>query len=319
MKSLKGLLATMTIDHAITLFLQGEHTHNWEPKTREWHETSLGQLQRYLAGRKLLLLSSLTHGEIRGWLAFLRKEALVTGAFRAQSTISTYTRSAHAWCAWLAKQGYLEQSPFARIPFPQGKKRDLRIMKPETFERFLDACSASQTKRATVTAATARNRAILWVLWDAGLLVSEMYALNVGDVDLTQGTLYVQGTGPKGRMVPLTPEVQQALTTYLESHRLRAGMREAFDAFFLSEQRAQLTKDGFTQLFQRLCTRAGLENRRLTPTMLREMFAICFLQTGGSPKALQRLLGLAKNTPIKRYLEAAGCGPKASNGARNHP
>src|SRR6185312_7473735 len=59
--SADGLPTSMiTIDHAISFFLQGEHTHDWEPKTREWHETSLGQLQRYVAWRKLLLLTSLT-------------------------------------------------------------------------------------------------------------------------------------------------------------------------------------------------------------------------------------------------------------------
>jgi len=309
--------ATMTINHAISLFLQGVHPHDWEPKTREWHETSLGQLQRYAAWRKLLLLPSLTRNEIRGWLTFLRTEVLVTGTFRVQSTIATYARSAHAFCAWLVEQGHLEQSPFARMPFPQGKKRRLRMIEQETFERFLEACHTPHTKRATMAFATARNRAILWVLWDTGLLASEVCALNLGDVDLTQGTLRVQGSGSRGRVLPLTPEVRQALIVYLEQYRLRAGKREGFDPLFLSEQRARLTKNGFTQLFQRLCTRAGLEDRRLTPTMLREMFAIRFLQTGGPPKALQRLLGLAECTPIKRYLDAAGCSRRQRETSEN--
>jgi hypothetical protein len=53
--------------------------------------------------------------------------------------------------------------------------------------------------------------------------------------------------------------------------------------------------------------------------MLREMFALRFLQMGGPPKALQRLLGLAEGTPIKRYLDAADCGREASHGAQKHP
>lgn len=301
------LPSTMTIDYAISLFLQGAHTHDWSLKTREWHKTSLGQLQRYVAWRKILLLSSLTPSEIRGWLTFLRTEALVTGAFRVQSTISTYARSAHAFCSWLVGQGYLEHSPFVRMPFPQGKKRRLHIIEQETFERVLAACHAAKTKRSTtINFATVRNRALLWVLWDTGLLVSEVCALDLGDVDLAQGTLHVQGKGSKGRALPLTPQVQQALTVYLEQYQLRAGKRGESDPLFLTEQRARLTKNGFTQLFQRLCTRAGLENHRLMPTMLREMFAIRFLQTGGPPKALRRLLGLAECTPIKRYLDAAG-------------
>jgi site-specific recombinase XerD len=141
--------------------------------------------------------------------------------------------------------------------------------------------------------------------------------LNLEDVDLAQGILRVQGSGPKGRALPLTPQVRQALTIYLEQYRLQTGKRGVSDPLFLSEQRARLTKNGFTQLFQRLCARAGLEDRRLTPTMLREMFAIRFLQTGGPPKALRRLLGVAKTTPIKRYLDAAGCSRRQRETSEN--
>jgi site-specific recombinase XerD len=309
----------MTIDHAICLFLKGEHTHDWGPKTREWHETSLGQLQRYLAWRRVILLSALTGSEIRGWLTFLRTEALTTGAFRVQSTISTYARSAHAFCSWLVGQGYLEQTPFARVKVPRGKKRRLHVIEQETFERLLRACHAAETKRVTmVDYATVRNRALLWVLWDTGLQVSEVCALNLEDVDLAQRTLHIQGRGSRGRVLPLTPSVQQALTVYLEQYRLRTEKRGASDPLFLSEQRARLTRNVFTQLFQRLCMRAGLENHRLMPTMLREMFAIRFLQTGGPPKALRRLLGLAECTPIKRYLDAAGCSRRQQEISRKH-
>jgi site-specific recombinase XerD len=207
----------------------------------------------------------------------------------------------------LVDQGYLEQTPFACVKVPRGKKRRLHVIEQETFERLLDACHATKTKRSTtVDFATVRNRALLWVLWDTGLLVSEVCALNLEDVNLAQGTLHIQGKGPKGRVLPLTPQVLQALTVYLEQYRLRAGKRGESDPLFLSEQRARLTRNVFTQLFQRLCARAGLEDHRLTPTMLREMFAIRFLQTGGPLKALQRLLGRAVSTPIKRYLDAAG-------------
>jgi hypothetical protein len=48
----------------------------------------------------------------------------------------------------------------------------------------------------------------------------------------------------------------------------------------------------------------GLKDRHLTPTMLRGMFALRFLETAGPPEALQRLLGLAENTPITRSLDA---------------
>jgi site-specific recombinase XerD len=111
--------ATMTIEQAILAFLQEEHTHDWEPKTRKWHETALAQLQRYLAWREVILLYSLTGSELREWLTFLRTESLATGAFRAQSTISTYARSVHAFCTWLVRKGYMEQTPFAHVKVPK--------------------------------------------------------------------------------------------------------------------------------------------------------------------------------------------------------
>jgi hypothetical protein len=189
----------LTIDQAIQAFLQDQHAHEWEPKTLEWHRTSLKQLQSYLAWRGLILLSSLTGSEIRGWLTFLRTELLTTGAFRVNNTILTYARSVHAFCNWLVCQGYLERSPFASVKVPKATRRCLYLIEQETFERLLHACRAGGTKRATMDYATARNQALLWVLWDTGLLVSEVCALNLEDVDLAQGTLRVQGSGPRAR------------------------------------------------------------------------------------------------------------------------
>ncbi len=84
-------------------------------------------------------------------------------------------------------------------------------------------------------------------------------------------TLHIQGTGSKGRSLPLTPYAQHALTVYLKQYRLRAGKPDAHDPFFLSEQRGRLTPNAFTLLFHRLCTRAGLEDHPITPSMLRDM------------------------------------------------
>lgn len=198
-----------------------------------------------------------------------------------------------------------------------GKGLESKVLVSGWLRHAHDASLLHQKNREHL--ASVRNRAILWVLWDTGLLVSEVCALNLEDVDLVQGTLHVRGSGPRERVLPLTPEVQQALTVYLEQYRLRTGKRGMSmpDPLFLSEQRTRLTRNEFSQLFHRLCARAGLEDRRLTPTMLREMFAIRFLQTGGPPQALRRLLGLAACTPITRYLDAAGCFRRQRETAEN--
>jgi hypothetical protein len=127
------------------------------------------------------------------------------------NTIATYARSVHAFCSWLIVQGYLKQTPFAQVKMPKMTRRRLHLIEPETFERLLHACHAAGAKRATMDHATVRNRALLWVLWDTGLLVSEVCALDLEDVDLPQSTLHIRGTGSRRRSLPLTPQVQQAL------------------------------------------------------------------------------------------------------------
>ena len=122
--------------------------------------------------------------------------------------------------------------------------------------------------------------------------------------------MYVQGTGSRGRALPLTPRVQHALTVYLEQYRLRAGKPGAHDPLFLSELRGRLVPNALTLLFHRLNRRAGMMDTQVIPSTLRDTFAMRFLQTGGSPKALQRLLGLAESTSIKHYQDAARSEPQ---------
>jgi site-specific recombinase XerD len=295
----------LTIEQAMSAYLQDQHAQKREPKTLEWHQTALNQLQHYLTWRHLSLLSSLTTIEIQGWLTFLRVESLATGTFRTNNTISTYARSVHAFCHWLVRQGYVEQTPFASVRMPKTTSRRLHLVEQGIFDRLLHASRALGTKRKVVDHATARNQALLLVLWETGLLVSEVCALDLGDVDLPQSTLHIQGTGSRGRSLPLTPRAQRALIVYLEQYRLRAGKQGTHDPLFLSEQRGRLTPNALTLLFHRLNRRAGLRDNHIIPSMLRDTFAIRFLQAEGQPKALQRLLGLVESTPIKHYQDAA--------------
>jgi site-specific recombinase XerD len=70
---------------------------------------------------------------------------------------------------------------------------------------------------------------------------------------------------------------------------------------FLSETHGPLTPNAITQLFVRLNARAGLNEHPVSPSMLRETFAVRYLQAGGNPLTLQKLLGRVDLATIKRY------------------
>jgi len=103
----------------------------------------------------------------------------------------------------------------------------------------------------------------------------------------------------------LGPEGWHHLLVYLDGYRLGAaasGERGcgSSDPLFLSEVGGPLTKSGVTLLFGRLRKRAGITGEGVTASLLRKSFATRYLQAGGNPLTLQRLLGYANQTTFAR-------------------
>ena len=76
---------------------------------------------------------------------------------------------------------------------------------------------------------------------------------------------------------------------------------EAQDRLLLTERRHSLTRNSLTLLFKRLSQRAGFTRTPICPSMLRDTYAISFMQAGGGPAALQEQLGVAALASVKRY------------------
>lgn len=152
-----------------------------------------------------------------------------------------------------------------------------------------------------------RNRAILWVLYDTGIRVSELCGLRLGNVDRKQGVLTVWGKGSKERRIAMGQNCQRNLFYYLDHHRPSEEELEEWgsrgdDHIFFSETRLPLSKNGMTLLFQRLKKRAGITGKRVSPHILRHTFAIRYLINGGDPFSLQELLGHEDMATVKMYM-----------------
>ncbi|MBA2392420.1 MAG: site-specific integrase, partial [Ktedonobacteraceae bacterium] len=94
-------------------------------------------------------------------------------------------------------------------------------LEPEEWEQLLLACYPPRETGAGANLAAARNRAILWVLFDTGMHSTEICRLCLGDVDREQGMLRVQGKGTAARWLTLGPEGQRHLSAYLDQYRLK--------------------------------------------------------------------------------------------------
>lgn len=306
-----------TLAHAIQAYLQEQVEAGHRPKTLQWHQTALGQLRAYLlTHRQSQGLDTLTDTVVQEWLTFLQTTPTSTGALRSSMTIATYARSVRAFGNWLVRTGRQAHALFSsqRCPIPGPKQ--MQLVEPEAFAQLLEACQRSSDGGAPAEKMAARNRALLWLLWDGGIRVAELCALRRNDVFPHQGIVRIKGSGAKERRIALGREGQQALRAYLE---LTCGDRQEHndeEALFQTDTGIPLTINGLQSLFVRLNQRLNLPGTHISPSMLRDTFAVRSLRAGDSPEAVQKLLGLAEKSAVKRYQEEARSLAKAGPSTR---
>ncbi len=172
------------------------------------------------------LVGEVDASDINAWFAHMRKSPGGHGKPRSERTIQTHARSARV-------------------------------------ERLLLACAPPNETGPFAERAAVRNRAILWVLYDTGIRVSELCGLRLADFDRKHGILTVTGKGSKERRVALGNNCLRNLLYYLDKHRpdgeeLAEWGSTGEDHLFLSETRLPLTKNGVTLLFKRIRQRAGV-------------------------------------------------------------
>jgi site-specific recombinase XerD len=295
----------LTIEQAIQWYLDEHKANERSPKTMEWHQTALGLFQQYLVNqRHLCLLGQITEVHARGWVAFLQTSPSAKDTTRASATIATYVRSARAFCHWGVRNGYLKRSPFVKGIIPQPGRKAIHPIEPDIFDRLLLACRPAGENAATLDHVAARNQSILWILMDTGMRVSELCGLCLWDVNHEQRSLRVQGRG-KERWLTLSPNGWFQMLSYLEQSHSKEGFsarEQAQDApLFFSERYQPLTINALSLLVDRLRKRAKISEEHITPSLLRDTFAVRYLQAGGDPEALRAVLGLTGMESVKRY------------------
>jgi len=114
------------------------------------------------------------------------------------------------------RRGTLEHNPFDRVVFPKVGRPLIQTITDEEFERLLLACAPPNETSSLAERATVRNRAILWLLYDTGIRVSELTNLRVDDVDRKKGVITVLGKGSKERRIAMGQNCQRNLYYYLD-------------------------------------------------------------------------------------------------------
>ena len=136
-----------------------------------------------------------------------------------------------------------------------------------------------------------RDRAMLEVLYGAGLRVSELVGLPVAGLDLRGGLVRVRGKGSKERVVPLGDAALGACERYLVEERPQLVGRRTCEAFFVTRRGTAMTRQNFFARIRALAVKAGIDPARVSPHVLRHAFATDLLDGGADLRSVQAMLG----------------------------
>ncbi len=232
-------------------------------------------------------LDQLTRDQTREWLAHLAED-------REASTVRTRFKGLHRFCGWLVAEGELDVSPMAGMSAPEAAEKPVPVLEDSELEALLKTCSSKSF-------ADRRDEAIIRVLLDAGIRVSELCGLTTESVDLDREMALVTGKGGKVRPVYFGTRTVRALDRYLRERRRHrfAHLPELF-----LTQRGALSTDGARERIKVRAEQAGLKDR-MHPHRFRHTFAHDYLISGGQERDLKRLAGWSSDVMLERYGASA--------------
>jgi integrase/recombinase XerC len=310
---------------AIAKFLEYLRTvRNASPHTISNYGKDLEQFRAYLTppGASPPSLRKIHHHLIREFIGHLHESGL------EKSSIARKLAALRSFLKYCVREGKLKDNPARLVPTPKLPKRIPAVLSAEEMSLFLDQFSSMKSpgsaldRKKTVRLPSAalvtlddglllrRDRAILELLYAAGLRVSELTGLNLVDMDQKDCVVRVIGKGRKERIVPYGAKAAEALALYWPERGklLRANSRQPAgtnpDAVFLNYAGGRLTQRSVGRIVKKYVRLVNI-NWDLHPHSLRHAFATHLLADGADLRAIQELLGHQSLSTTQKYTHAS--------------
>jgi integrase/recombinase XerC len=216
-----------------------------------------------------------------------------------KSTVARKLATLRSFYKFLVRRGHRGTNPVAAIRTPKQDKRLPKFLDVQQIEQLFANCDTS-------TLLGARDRAILETLYSTGIRVSELIALDVPDVDLSQNVVRIRGKGKKERVIPVGPSAVRAILHYLDMRRGSAPPgRSEVEALFINKHGQRLSTRSVRRKLDKYLLEAGLD-LSVSPHTLRHSFATHMLQRGADLRSVQELLGHQSLSTTQVYTHLSG-------------
>lgn len=265
-------------------FLIARRASGAAPRTVQWYAPRLAEFADYSERRNVATVEAVDAGLLREFLLHLQENGHNPGG------VHGYFRAVRAFFLWYERETEPDgwRNPIRKVTAPKVPEEILEPASVESIARMLDTCHGST--------AGLRDRAILLTLLDAGVRAAELLAFDVGDFDPVTGALTVRkGKGGKGRVVFLGQKARQAVRRYLKARGGVAG------PLFKTRGDGRMKYYGLRSMLARRAKAAGVDMP--SPHAFRRACALAMLRAGADLISLQRLLGHADLSVLRKYLK----------------
>jgi integrase/recombinase XerC len=206
----------------------------------------------------------------------------------AKTTVARRIAAVRSWFRFLCRQGTLTANPADGLRGPRQDKKLPHFLGEKALGQLLEAPPEDSSLGV-------RDRAILEILYSAGLRVGELTGLNRADLDLDASLATVRGKGKKERLAFFGPDALEALKQWLDARSAILAAKNirlegAKDAVFLNKRGSRLTTRSVGRLLEKYRAQAGLDPKT-SPHTLRHSFATHLLDRGADIRGVQELLG----------------------------
>lgn len=202
---------------------------------------------------------------------------------KSAATIARMISAIRSFHRFLIQDQLVNHDASLHIEIPKQGRKLPSILSMDDVEQLLSITGDTPLK--------IRNKAMLELLYAAGLRVTELITLKVNDLHLTMGFVRCFGKGEKERIIPLGNVASHAVEQYLIEAR-PSLVKRGYDQkkLFVNQHGRPLTRQGFWKIVKTIARDAGLK-KTITPHTLRHSFATHLLENGADLRSVQEMLG----------------------------
>ena len=277
----------MNMEYALEYLDYLSSNKNYSKNTIDSYENALKKYYDYIDD-KGIDFKSVCVDDIEKFLEFLKKINSPKTAYYTLTVLKNYYN-------YLIMEKVVGENVFYNIDMPKLGHSLPSVLSYEEVDKLLDI--------KVIDAFTARNKAILELMYASGLRISETVNLRLYDIDLTNNIVKVFGKGSKERIIPIGDIATRALDNYIYNYRNKLLKNKKNDYLFLNNHGNKLTRQGLFKNLKLLLKEKGI-NREVSPHTLRHSFATHLLNNGADLRVIQELLGHSsiKTTQIYTHI-----------------